>query len=99
MCLCYVLSRECLYDLSNTLTYITVCSTSLMYHCSLDLIRLCSGNNTLLSASCTSALLADAAVCLTDDGTVYNRWAAVPTHGVLYGGLLHTPNISTKTLL
>ena len=31
MCLCYVLSRECLYDLSNTLTYITVCSTSLMY--------------------------------------------------------------------
>ena len=69
MCLCYVLSRECLYDLSNTLTYITVCSTSLMYQCSLDLIQLCSGNNTLLSASCTPALLADAAVCLTDDGT------------------------------
>ena len=77
---------HCLLDLSHV-------------QCSLDLIRPCSSNNTLLSASCTQALLADAALCLTDDRTVYNRWAAVPTYAALYGGLLHTPNISTKTLL
>ena len=83
--------RMSVRPLKHSHIYSTVLPTSLMYQSSLDLIRLCSGNNTLLSATCTPALRADAAVCLTDDGTVYNRWAAVPTHGVLYGGLPHVP--------